>query len=47
LLAYGQDTRTLVTRLQALSPDRPFIVRPANLEDVFLVETGTHLQDGA
>ena len=46
LHAYGQGTEMLVKRLQAFAPKRPFIVRPANLEDVFLAETGTRLEEG-
>jgi lipooligosaccharide transport system ATP-binding protein len=47
LLVYGDDVAQLVARLQALAADRPFILRPANLEDVFLAGTGTRLEAGA
>jgi lipooligosaccharide transport system ATP-binding protein len=47
LICYGKDIATVVTRLQEMAPERPFIARPANLEDVFLSETGTRLEEGA
>jgi lipooligosaccharide transport system ATP-binding protein len=47
LLVYGADVATLVPRLHGLNAQRPFVLRPANLEDVFLAETGTRLEAGA
>jgi ABC-2 type transport system ATP-binding protein len=47
LLVYGADVSPLVQRLQHLDPLRPFVMRPANLEDVFLAQTGTRLEAGA
>ncbi len=47
LLVYGNDLAALVPRLHAIAPERAYIARPANLEDVFLAQTGTHLEAGA
>ncbi len=47
LLVYGADVSPLVQRLHQLDPLRPFVMRPANLEDVFLAQTGTRLEAGA
>ncbi|HEX2677427.1 MAG TPA: ATP-binding cassette domain-containing protein [Polyangiales bacterium] len=47
LLAFGEDSAQLAPRLHGLAPDRAYILRPANLEDVFLAETGTRLEAGA
>ncbi|MFI5307867.1 MAG: ABC transporter ATP-binding protein [Polyangiales bacterium] len=49
LFVFGQDAAPLVERLKHLptTADRPFVVRPANLEDLFLSETGAALKEGA
>ena len=45
LLVYGNDLAALVPRLHAIAPERAYIVRPANLEDVFLKLSGRELRD--
>ncbi len=47
LLVYGPDLGALPQRLQAIDPERAYVMRRANLEDVFLAETGTTLEAGA
>jgi lipooligosaccharide transport system ATP-binding protein len=50
LLVYVPDAAALLERLRhrgVLAEGAPVIVRPANLEDVFLALTGTSLEDGA
>ena len=48
LMVFAKDTEQILTRLQKLDGGnrRAAIQRPANLEDVFLAVTGTHLEDG-
>jgi lipooligosaccharide transport system ATP-binding protein len=43
---FGEHGAQLTARLQRLPADakRPFVLRPANLEDLFLAETGTSLE---
>jgi lipooligosaccharide transport system ATP-binding protein len=45
VIIYGAHIATLLPRWNALAAGRACVVRPANLEDVFLVETGTKLQE--
>jgi lipooligosaccharide transport system ATP-binding protein len=49
LVVYGDSLAPLVARLRAQDggDGRPIVVRPANLEDVFLAATGTSLEGGA
>ena len=47
LLVFPKDPSELVQRLSAIDSERPYVLRPANLEDVFLAETGTRLEAGA
>jgi lipooligosaccharide transport system ATP-binding protein len=48
LLVYGSDMATvLLPRWHAIAGARPSVVRPANLEDVFLAETGLLLRENA
>jgi hypothetical protein len=48
LFVFGEQVAQLVERLQAAQlGDRPFVVRPSNLEDLFLATTGTQLEGGA
>jgi hypothetical protein len=44
-VVYGDSVAPLVARLRAQDggDGRPLVVRPANLEDVFLAATGTSL----
>lgn len=46
LFMFGADGAQLTARLARLleGPKRPFVVRPANLEDLFLAETGSSLE---
>jgi lipooligosaccharide transport system ATP-binding protein len=45
LLVYGADLSELLQRWHRIAQGRPSIVRPANLEDVFLAETGLQLRE--
>ena len=46
MLVYGSELAArLLTRWQTIAGTRPSIVRPANLEDVFLAETGLTLRE--
>jgi lipooligosaccharide transport system ATP-binding protein len=49
LMLYAPDARPLVERIRATDGGarRPLVVRPTNLEDVFLATTGTRLAEGA
>jgi hypothetical protein len=49
LICYLDDASALVERLKADDPEdrRALIVRPANLEDVFLRIAGSTLEGGA
>jgi lipooligosaccharide transport system ATP-binding protein len=49
LMVYLHDSAPLVERVRGLDPNdrRALVVRPANLEDVFLAMTGTNLEGGA
>ena len=49
VMLFTDDSSRLVERIQGVDGGtrRPFVVRPANLEDVFLSITGTELQEGA
>ncbi len=49
LMIYADDATSLIERIHRFDGGerRPLIVRPANLEDVFLAVTGTRLEDGA
>jgi lipooligosaccharide transport system ATP-binding protein len=47
VIVFGAHIATLLPRWQALAGGRACVVRPANLEDVFLVETGVKLQEFA
>jgi lipooligosaccharide transport system ATP-binding protein len=47
VIVFGAHIATLLPRWQALAGERACVVRPANLEDVFLVETGVKLQEFA
>ena len=50
LFVFGEQVSSLVERVEQLdgdAPHRPFVLRPANLEDLFLAVTGTSLQEGA
>jgi len=49
LMLFADQTAPVVERIQAIDggTQRPFVVRPANLEDVFLSLTGTRLREGA
>ena len=49
LVIYGDSLAPLVAKLRAQDGGdaRPIVVRPANLEDVFLAATGTSLEGGA
>ena len=49
LMLFTNDTAPIVERIQSVDggTQRPFVVRPANLEDVFLSLTGTRLREGA
>jgi len=49
LMLYAEDTTPILEYLHTMDPGerRPVIVRPANLEDVFLAVTGTRLEEGA
>jgi len=49
LMLYAEDTTPILERLQSMDHNerRPVIVRPANLEDVFLSVTGTRLEESA
>jgi lipooligosaccharide transport system ATP-binding protein len=45
LFMFGSDAPALSARLSRLpGPKRPFVLRPANLEDLFLTETGASLE---
>jgi lipooligosaccharide transport system ATP-binding protein len=48
LMMYADDVTPLIERIQRHDEGerRPLIVRPANLEDVFLSVTGTRLEEG-
>jgi len=47
LMLYAEDTTAILEHLHTMDPGerRPVIVRPANLEDVFLAVTGTRLEE--
>ncbi|MBH63083.1 MAG: hypothetical protein CL569_11695 [Alphaproteobacteria bacterium] len=49
LMVFTDDTSPIIERVHACDDggQRPFVVRPANLEDVFLSLTGTQLREGA
>jgi lipooligosaccharide transport system ATP-binding protein len=49
LFVFGEHAAPLVERVKQLMPgdERAFVVRPANLEDLFLAATGTRLEAGA
>jgi lipooligosaccharide transport system ATP-binding protein len=49
LMLFAEDAAPLVDRIQRLDAGtrRPLVVRPANLEDVFLSVTGTRLEEDA
>lgn len=49
LMIYADDVTSLIERIHRYDGGkrRPLIVRPTNLEDVFLAVTGTRLEDGA
>ena len=48
LFLFGEQAALLIERLNELDEgERPFVVRPANLEDLFLAATGTRLEGGA
>jgi lipooligosaccharide transport system ATP-binding protein len=50
LFVFGEQVGELVERVKQWSgeaPHRPYVLRPANLEDLFLAVTGTSLQEGA
>lgn len=49
LMVFADDAQSLVVRIRAHDGGarRPIVVRPANLEDVFLSIVGTRLEDGA
>ena len=49
VMLYTDDSTALVERIRRVDGGdrRPFVVRPANLEDVFLSITGTTLREGA
>jgi lipooligosaccharide transport system ATP-binding protein len=49
LFMFGADGAELTARLPRLpaAEKRPFVLRPANLEDLFLAETGTSLEASA
>jgi lipooligosaccharide transport system ATP-binding protein len=49
LFLFSQDSAPLIERVKRLpsAAHRPFVVRPANLEDLFLSETGAALTEGA
>ena len=49
LMIYTDDVRPLIERIHQHDGGdrRPVVVRPANLEDVFLAVTGTRLGDAA
>ena len=49
LTLFTDDTTPVIERVHSFDggAQRPFVVRPANLEDVFLSLTGTHLREGA
>lgn len=49
VMLFTDDSTRLVERIHGVDGGRrrPFIVRPSNLEDVFLSITGTELQEGA
>jgi len=49
VMLFTDDSTTLVERIHQADGGarRPFVVRPANLEDVFLSITGTGLREGA
>ena len=46
-MLYAADTSPLVLRIHELDSGdrRPIVVRPTNLEDVFLAVTGTSLEE--
>jgi hypothetical protein len=48
-MVYLDDGARLVERVRALDPDdrRALVVRPTNLEDVFLAMTGANLEGDA
>ena len=48
-MIFAPDVTPLVDHIRRADGGdrRPLIVRPANLEDVFLATTGTHLTEGA
>ncbi len=48
LMVFTDDTSPIIERVHAFDGggQRPFVVRPANLEDVFLSLTGTQLREG-
>ena len=48
LMLYAEDTAAIVERIHKLDRGdrRPLVVRPTNLEDVFLAVTGTSLEEG-
>ena len=46
LIAFAEDAGPLVERIHAADRGERLVVRPANLEDVFLQLTGTSLQEG-
>ncbi len=49
LMIFGDDAESITAAIRAQDGGarRPLVVRPANLEDVFLRVTGTRLEDGA
>jgi lipooligosaccharide transport system ATP-binding protein len=49
LFVFGDQTTALVERVKLIGngQERQFVVRPANLEDLFLAATGTRLEEGA
>ena len=50
LFIFGEHNEQLAVDLRAALPEkqeRSFVMRPANLEDLFLATTGTRLQEGA
>ncbi len=49
MIVFADDTGPITDRIQALDGGdrRGLVIRPANLEDVFLALTGTQLQEGA
>ncbi len=49
LMIFADDAPPIIAAIRALDAggSRPLVIRPANLEDVFLRVTGTRLEDGA